>query len=48
MTVVLENDRFYKNDLRPFFIRLLFKKTIAFEKKIVFEKNSIDNNFNDR
>ena len=29
---LLEN-KFTKNDLRPFFIRLFFKKTIVFQKK---------------
>ena len=35
--IVFENDRFYLNDLRPFFIRLLLKKRSFLKKTIVFE-----------
>ena len=35
ITIVFINDRFYKNDLRPFFIRLFFKKAIIFEKRLL-------------
>jgi len=40
ITIVFENYRYFKNDLRPFFIRLFFKndflwKTIVFKKTIL-------------
>ena len=37
ITIVLENDRFLKNDLWPFLYNYFFK-TIAFEKTTFFEK----------
>ena len=37
ITIVFENDRFHKNNVRPFFIRLLFKNN-RFWKKLSFLK----------
>ena len=49
ITIVSKNDRFYKNNLRPFFVLLFFKKRSLFQKpSFLKKKHFVDSYVNDR